>query len=209
MVRMLVVAGTVALGAHGAAFGQAFLETFDGGFPAGWSIEDYQVGGSPFTWAPNAAYGAGNWTGGTGVCAMASSLSAPGSYSLALVTPDVVVPAVGGAFRYKVNWQSAAAFDHARVDISTDGGLVWSPLFTHGPDLGAAFSSAPPNVVVTVGLAGFAGETARFRFHYYTDVVTGPVHDLYWQVDDVELIPAPGSGALALLGGLLALRRRR
>lgn len=204
---LIVVAGV--LGSCGGALAQPFLETFDSGIPPTWTLEDYLPGGSVFAWGTNAAVGMGNYTNGEGLCATASSYAMPGPYDVGLLTPWFTVPAEH-TLRFRVNYQDALALDFADVDVRAPGG-DWVNLVHWDWDLGVAWGG-PPYVMagIDLGFAGFTGgTTAQVRFRYYTESTVPMVHDLYWQVDDFEVLPAPGTAVLAGLGVLTAFRRRR
>src|SRR5262245_53853851 len=87
----------VALAANAASC-QTVTETFEGGIPASWTIEDnFPIPGSPdfsaVPWTTNDVEGLLNYTGGTGLAATASSDNHPGQYDISLITPTFMITA--------------------------------------------------------------------------------------------------------------------
>jgi hypothetical protein len=204
-------AGAVAfVGGTGTARADILSESFESGIPLTWSIEDYQSGGSGIMWQRSSDTGRGNYTGGTGLAAMADAASGGDGieFDIALLTPLFRVPTGGDAeLRFIANYQNFAGHDFAEVDIDASGGGGWINLLSWNEDHGDSFFR-PIGEAVSLSLDAWAGEDVRIRFHYFDPGVSD--WDYYWQIDDVVVTPAPGAGVIAVLGaGLLSARRRR
>jgi len=199
-----------------------FEDDFNDGLDASWTQEDLRITSSPFEWTTNdqvrrdGGFGEvyGNYTGGDGLAATASSDGAPGVYDVALVSPVIAIPEVATdvLLSYDANYQNFQNSDRAHTDISDDGGLTWISILQWAEDHGSFFGG--PNgdqggERVELDLSGYAGQEIQFRFRYFEP--NGGTLSFYWQVDNVSLTAVPTPGALALLApaGLLASRRRR
>ncbi|MBK7405302.1 MAG: choice-of-anchor J domain-containing protein [Phycisphaerales bacterium] len=196
MKKIITVAAIAA--AAGTAFGQAFSEDFEGGL-GGWTVVN-NTGGP--AWDTNSFYTDGNYTNGSGLCAMVDSDEVPGEFDTELVSGVFTVPA-GSSLNFTANYANFAYLDYFDVDINTGSG--WSNLLSWNEDHGGFYST--PGEDVSLSLASYGGSSAQVRFHYY-DPNTGD-WDWYIQVDNVRVTPAPGALALLGLGGLAAVRRRR
>jgi hypothetical protein len=178
--RALAIATLLVLVAS-VAWGQAFTEDFEAGVPpAGWIVTDNA--GDGVVWTTASSYGEGNYTGGSGDCAMCDSDAAGSGIYLdtELITHTFTVPGAA-TLEFDANYQNLAGSDYFDVDI--DVGAGWVNLLSWNEDHGGF--GAPPGEHVVLDLAGFAGETAAIRFHYYDPNGTG--WDWYIQVDQVEL----------------------
>lgn len=199
MKKITMIAALVA--AAGAAYGQAFSEDFEGGIPGSWAVVDNA--GNGVNWDTNVAWGDGNYTNGSGMCAMVDSDEAGVvEYDTELITHAFNVPS-NATLSLTANYQNLVNNDFFEVDINDGSG--WHNLVSWNEDHGGFY--ATPGENISESLAAYAGKTAQIRFHYY-DPNTGD-WDWYVQIDNVEVTPAPGALALLGLGGLAATRRRR
>ncbi len=213
---------TLAVGvAAGASFGQAFTETFDAGIPASWSIVDnFPIPGVPIPaysavpWTTNVPEGMGNYAGGAGQAATASSYNHSGQYDVSLIMPAFTISPVAGEdnLRYRINYQRVDAFEAFDTNISING-AAWVTMTHDTSSLGAWYSSGPPSVIRTIDLGFFGampGDLVRVEFRYYSTYLLPMVHNEYVQIDDVQwVLPEPGALALLGAGSLTMLRRRR
>jgi hypothetical protein len=152
-----------------------FTEDFNAGIPGDWTIIDDDGGG--LIWGTTSD----NNTGGTGLCAEASSDDfGSSSYDTSLITPNIdLSAAISATLDCDANFQNYAYYDWFYIDVSYDKGVTWNNLLTWNEDHGG-FSS-PPGEHITVPLAG-GNMDCLVRFRYY-DPVT---HWNWWvQVDDV------------------------
>lgn len=176
------------------ALGAEFTETFDAGIPATWSIVDnFPYTGTPdysaVPWTTNAAEGLANFTSGTGMTACASSENHPGQYDVSLITPAFIAPAGGGSIQYKINYRRVDAYEALDTNISINGG-DWVTMIHQVTPLGASYSSAPPNIVVGIGLSFYGvteGDTVRIEFRYYSEFLLPMVQNEYVEIDDVRI----------------------
>ena len=167
----------------------AGLVDFDLGIPGDWTVT---VGGANATvfWDDLAGCGeAGNWTGGAGDAACASSDHAPGggggSYDTELQTPPIDLSGFGlPTLTYKANYANFANVDFLDVDVSTDGGASWTTLLSWNEDHGSTHGL--PGEEVLLDLAAYVGQEIILRWHYYDPSGTTS-DDWYAQIDDVNL----------------------
>jgi hypothetical protein len=160
-------------------------EDFESWPPPGWVLfVDPQTGGAwkslahPAGCASGSSFPYSNATGGAGLCADANSDCLGDGMDATMVSPSfsLASPAyLSAQLRFKSDFFCAAALDEAWVDITTDGGAVWTNLlyFDHqsvrGPD------------TETLDLTPYLGQPdVRLSFEY-----AAPGWDWYWQVDDV------------------------
>jgi hypothetical protein len=162
-----------------------WTEEFDGGLPATWTVQDRVGGGA--TWTDLAGAGlAGNYTGGQGDAAAASSDAAgPGPFDTALHAPPFTLPhALTATLTYRANVQAMVHHDRLDLDVSTDGGASWTTLRSWNEDHGG-FRSLPGEDV-TVDLTSYLGrQDVRLRWRYYD--LRANAWDHYVQVDDVAV----------------------
>jgi hypothetical protein len=205
--------------------GQEFIETFEAGIPASWTIDDnFPIPGSPdfsaVPWTTNIAEGLLNYTNGglttgVGTAATASSKNHPGQYDISLITPVFHVTASDVAFSYTINLQRVDAFEAFDTNLIINGG---APLvMTHDTSsLGPAYSTGAPKITRGIGL-GFFGVTPadslRVEFRYYSTFLLPMVRNEYVQIDNVRFptapVPEPGAISLAIVPAVLALAHRR
>jgi hypothetical protein len=208
------------------SFGQTFTETFEGGIPATWTIQDNYPKPIPMSptssavpWTTNIAEGLLNFTNGGGItgvgtAATASSANHPGQYDISLITPAFVIPPDGGTLQYTMNYFHVDAFEAFDTNISINGGppIVMAHDAT---DRGPPYSTGAPKFIRTIGpftlFGGLPGDTARVEFRYYSTVLLPMVVNQYVQIDDVRTptpIPEPAALTLAALWGLFQVVRR-
>jgi hypothetical protein len=162
-------------------------EDFESWPPAGWVLSaDPQTGGvwkslaHPAGCASGSSFPYINATGGAGLCADANSDCQGDGMDTTMVTPSFSLASpdyLSAQLQFKSDFFCAAALDEAWVDITTDGGAVWTNLlyFDHqsvrGPD------------TETIDLTPYLGQPdVRLSFEY-----AAPGWDWYWQVDDVAV----------------------
>ena len=172
-------------------------ESFDGGsLPPDWNIVNSGSGAgwTIHTGADPCGLFDGNDTGGSGPFALVNShCDGETSEDSELITPSVDMSALSSVqirFDQDFNGGSPAFGEIADVDVSTDGGVVWTNV------LHQTVAVAGPNtqsIDVTALAAGQAD--VRARFHYYNAFAA-----LWWQVDDV-IFGQTSCGALS--GGLV------
>lgn len=209
---MTALAACVAVGASSSPVHADILsESFDAGIPSTWRVDDYRVdefsSSSSISWGVTSAVTYGNYTGGTGLAAMADSDSAGEGieYDIGLVTPLVHLPSESGlTLSYLANYQNMAGSDFADTDVNDGSG--WVTLLSWNEDHGDSFCN-PIGELVTIPLDAFAGRDVQFRFHYYDPNEND--WNWYWQIDNVTVTPTPGTGAVLVLAATVLARRRR
>ena len=160
-------------------------EDFSGGLPAGWSIQtvkgiDWQVR-SP----AQGDYRYGNNTGGSGNFAMVDNDYSYSSLT-SLVTATVDLSSAEGAvLRFRSCFQFDF-FETVNVDVSTDGGLGWTNVWSNIG--GSCLLPSRPVLDLSGAIAGQPSVALRFRFDSGTDIQGN-----FWQIDDIELEAIGGS----------------
>lgn len=169
-------------------------ESFESWPPPGWVLTaDPQTGGvwdslnHPAGCASGSSSPYSNNTGGSGLCADANSDCLGDGMDTTMVTPSFSLASpsyVSAQLQFKSDFYCAAALDEGWVDITTDGGAIWTNLlyFDHqsvrGPD------------TETIDLTPYLGQPdVRLAFEY-----TAPGWDWYWQVDDVVVSAGEQAG---------------
>lgn len=171
----------------GGAANAVLTEDFNGATfpPTGWVVADNE--GTGVVWDNLAGCGeAGNYTGGSGDVACASSDEfGSAEFDTELWTPAFSLEGYTSAqVSYLANYQNFASLDFLDLDISTDGGTNWTNLLSWNEDHGAF--RATPGESVTVDLSAYAGlSNLILRWHYY-DPNTDD-WDWYAQIDDVTV----------------------
>ncbi|MDX1450905.1 MAG: choice-of-anchor J domain-containing protein, partial [Acidimicrobiia bacterium] len=163
---------------------QVFSEDFNAGFPAGWSTVDNT--GSGVIWQVP-AQGGGNYTGGSGDAAGASSdFVGPAEYDTGLISSVISGYGPNVVLSYVANYQNFANRDFLDVDISTDGGANWTTVFSWNEDHGGFFG--PPGEAVNIPLDAALGGASSFqvRWHWYNP--QSGDFDWYAQIDDVSIV---------------------
>ena len=190
-----------------ASAGFVFQEDFEGGLPAGWSVETpmgipWEIK-TPVPGDPRLD----NNTGGTGNFAMVDS-----NYTNNTITSlKTQVMDLSAYTEAVLRFSSAYVYDESEslnVDASTDGGSSWSTVWRF-----QGFNPLPTRYVLdlTASIAGASSVMLSFRFSS-----EGGISGDYWQIDDVELevfggaapatppgpsstpIPADGDGGIPL-----------
>ena len=160
---------------------------FDVGIPTDWTVVNNVITNT-VNWASVADCGeSGNFTGGSGEAACASSDFQDGAmYDTELWSPPIDLSSTSQiTLTYLANYQNFASVDFLDLDISTDGGSNWTNLLSWNEDHGT-FQGTPGEAVV-VDLSDYAFEDeAILRWHYY-DPGTATSTDWYAQIDDVAL----------------------
>ena len=164
------------------------IADFNTGLPSGWQVVDNE--GTGVVWGTIAQAGeSGNYTGGTGDAATASS-DAAGSvqydtelrtYAFDLsdwYTHDEL------SLNYLANYQNFAGRDFLDLDISTDNGATWTNLLSWNEDHGSFRGST--GEAVSIDLTPYAGmSNLQLRWHYYDPTTSD--FDWYAQIDDAGL----------------------
>ncbi len=230
MVQRRWVGGLVVLLAATRSFGQTFTETFEGGIPSTWTIQDnFPVPGgsgipaySAVPWTVNTAEGMLNYTNGggatgAGLAATASSYNHPGQYDVSLITPSFMIVAGpdGDSLQYTINYRRVDAFEAFDTNLSINGG-PWIVMTHDTSSLGPAYGTGPPKISRTIdmGFSGVApGDSAHVEFRYYSTFLLPMVHNEYVEIDDVRMpsmpVPEPSTiASILLVAGLAAGRRR-
>ncbi len=201
--RSLVVLAALAVSASAVVAAPLLSEDFNGDFPpAGWSVENLQDNG--VTWGLNTDVPETNLTalvGGTGASAMVDSLGFPFTdYDAALVSPVVMLPASDSAeLTFLSSLEIFSGDEVASVEVSTDGGSTWPAV------LWSSQTTATSEEIVP--LDDLAGQSIQVRFRYANP--TSMPWDLYWQGDNVQIVPEPVTLSLLLLGLPATVVRRR
>lgn len=209
---------------------QTFTETFEGGIPANWKIQDnFPIPGgsgipafSAVPWTTNLVEGMLNYTGGgdaagSGTAATASSYNHPGQYDVSLITPPFrITSGVDGDFlRYTINYQHADVFEAFDTNLSLNGG-PWIEMIHDTASLGPSYGIGPPKVMrgIDLGFWGAApGDLARVEFRYYSTYLLPMVRNQYVEIDDVRMpsrpVPEPHMLSIAWLALVVGWRTQR
>lgn len=226
MVRMLGVCLLVAL-CSSRSVAQTFTETFEGGIPASWTIQDnFPIPGgsgipafSAVPWTTNIAESMLNYTNGggatgAGTAATASSYLHSGQYDISLITPPFAIASGvdGDTLRYTINYQRVDAFEAFDTNLSINGG-PWIVMTHDTSSLGPFYSTGAPKIARAIDMGFFgamSGDTARVEFRYYSTFLLPMVHNEYVEIDDVQLPSSPvpecsafGFALAAALTGLM------
>ena len=198
-------------------------EHFDGSWPpAGWTVVD-NLASSATNWNLNSTFSDhnGNYTGGTGTCAMACSDCSSGAFDVELRSPVIDCSAASNvALRFLVNYQNFAGNDTFQVDVSTDGGTNWTNVLSWEEDHGTLNGTPGETVDLDISALADGQSQVMVRFRYF-DLDSG-AWDWYTQVDDVMVyevisragIPALSGGGIAVMllvlsaAAVFVLRRR-
>jgi hypothetical protein len=190
-----------------------FAQNFDDGGAFPWTIVDYNGASAVTGWDYNyniidGSDPRGNFSSGNGGAAHVDTDVVPpngsGPYDIAILSPETMISS-GATLSYNVNYANLGG-DSFNVEISTDGGSTWASLMAYTASVGT-FPTFPYTDDVALGVAenidlsAYGGQMAIIQFRYQ-----GDGWNWFAQVDEVSVVPVPGT--LALLG-LGMLRRRR
>lgn len=168
-------------------------ESFDSGkLPPGWSVVNNGFGPWTIHTGPDCGFFPGNQTGGSGPFALVdSACDGEASDDTELITPAVDLSADASAqVRFAQDFPGGGEI--ADVDVSTDGGTVWTNVFHQNTP-----AAGPNSQVVDISAVAAGQPDVRARFHYYNAFTAK-----WWQVDDVVLGNAScGAGSGGLLVG--------
>ena len=176
---------------------------FNSGIDPSITIFNYQSG-NPVVWSTIAGSGEfGNYTGGGGNAASASSRQQnSGNFDTALQLPAYQIP-LGASqvdLTFRANYQNLGGInaDNLDLEISLDTGRTWQTVLNWGEDHGSFAST--PGEFVTVDLLPYRGSrSATLRWHYHDS--SSPSEKYYAQLDDIAvtctiaLVAADDAGA--------------
>ncbi|MFZ1218328.1 MAG: M4 family metallopeptidase, partial [Chthoniobacterales bacterium] len=104
----------------------------------------------------------------------------------------ITVPSQGQTFLNFSDWDSNEGDDNVIVEVSTDGGTTWDPIYTHNRSesgTGAVSLATEPLFARSVNLANYGGQTIRLRFHYSLGAENRPASTPFgWYVDDIAIV---------------------
>jgi hypothetical protein len=168
------------------------IADFNTGIPSGWSVIDNE--GNGVVWTTIAGAGeSGNFTGGTGDAATASSDNAGAvQYDTEMRTTAIDLsswlPTDDLKLNYLANYQNFAFRDFLNLDISSDGGVTWTTLLSWNEDHGSFRGT--PGEEVSIDLSSYAGMSGlMLRWHYFDPTTSD--NDWYAQIDDAGLECTP------------------
>ena len=171
---------------------------FENGIPGDWQV--VAAGASPqVLWTSIAFAGeGGNYTGGSGEAATASSVAQGGSsgglYDTALRTNSFSLEGAGTpTLTYLANYQNFSGGDFLEVQVSVDGGGSWDTLLSWNEDHPVDGLHQAPGEMVTLDLTAYIGEPdVIVRWRYHDPVGPQTAQDWYAQIDDVALSCSSG-----------------
>ena len=169
--------------------------TFDLGMPHTFTVTE--DAGAGLAWSVNgedSCVNDGNYTGGSGLAACASSdYFGPAAYDTSLISNEVDFSSADSCdtvtLDFLVNYRDVnnptQSEDRLDVDVSTDGGTTWTTELTLFDDIGGFFDL--PGVAYALDLIDYlTADSIHVRFRYYNPDNAAP-WDWYAQVDDVSL----------------------
>ncbi|MCP4347249.1 MAG: tandem-95 repeat protein, partial [Desulfobacterales bacterium] len=173
-------------------------ETFDScTLPQGWQILKSQISGSQFSIVSSQSSEVLNLTGGQRCYAVSDS-----SYAgFADVDTELISPLIDCSDLKRVNlvfkydFYSHSGTDVADADVSNDGGITWTNVWSrpNGSERG------PLTAGIDISRHARSKPDVRIRFHHYN-----AVNEYWWQIDDVKIyepgVPcsSPDSGGLVV-----------
>jgi hypothetical protein len=172
-------------------------EGFENGVPpADWTVVDNA--GTGVVWKTAAEWSEGNYTGGEGEAATASSDAAGHvMFDTELWTPSINIMGRRDIYlSYKANFQDIGNQDFLDVDLSFDGGTTWTTVLSWNEDHGSLHGT--PGEDVAILLDDYIPTSASdmiIRWHYHT--IDSDPWNWYAQIDDVQLV-AGGSAWLTV-----------
>lgn len=198
--------------------------------PQSYRVQEATVNAVPL--ADDAEGGLGNWTatttgvGATPWQASSAKVHSPGTAfwasaaegavdTSALLTAKqpITVPAGATTTLSFWDWQVNESDDQVAVEVSTNGGSTWQPVFQTGrsmlaPDAAAAFATEPMGEH-RIDLAAYAGRSIllRFRFSAGSSNRSGST-PFGWYVDDIR-IESQNWSTIATVTGLRHTLQRR
>ena len=161
----------------------SFSEDFEVWPLSGWTIVTNINNG--FLWDSSETYLEGNYTGGDGLAAMASSDAYQNvEYDTELITPVLDTASLANLnLVYKANFQVYSGREALDLDISNNGGDTWTNILHWEENHGALYGFL--GEIVSLDLTPYAGESFQLRWRYYTS--ERDPWDWYAQVDDIRI----------------------
>ena len=153
---------------------------FAGTFPpAGWTVTNTSTGCTgPSEWTNTNPGGRANFTGGTGVFAIADSDACGSGATLDTILTSPVLDLTGlsdPVVQFYMDYNdltTGGTNDVAMVDVSTDGGATWTNVQTWDADFRGPLSISLP-------IAGAGENDVQVRWHYAQGTF-----DWWWEIDD-------------------------
>jgi immune inhibitor A len=198
--------------------------------PQSYRLQEATVNAAPL--ADDAESGLGNWTvTTTGLGAIAWQESSQKSHSpdtafwasavegatdtsaLLTLKQPVAVPSGATTTLSFWDWQVNESDDQVAVEVSTNGGATWQPVFQSGrsmlADEAAAAFATEPMGEHRIDLAAFAGKSIRLRFRFSAGSANRSGSTPFgWYVDDVR-IESQNWTTIATVTGLKQTLSRR
>ncbi len=172
-------------------------EAFENGVPPeDWTVIDNA--GTGVIWKTSSEWSEGNYTGGEGEAACASSDAAGHvMFDTELWTPEINIMGRQDIYlNYKANFQDLGNQDYLDVDLSFDGGATWTTVLSWNEDHGSLHGT--PGEEVSLLLDDYIPTSAAnmiIRWHYHT--TDSDPWNWYAEIDDVQLV-AGGSAWLTV-----------
>ena len=164
-----------------AAGGTSLFESFESGTgisaPIGWQILDYA--GNNQTWRFDDPGNRGNRTGGLGIFATVDSDSFGSGFTQNTEMRSPTMDFSGQSsvrLAFDSLYYTYTGADTARVDVSVDGGVTWTPVFTH------TTNSPEGGEHINLDISSLAANRPAVQVSFlYFDAN----YEWYWQVDNV------------------------